>query len=235
MLEEFKARSKNETDTLVAFTNPHAIVSEEIKTVRTNIQFAMIDQAVKSIMVTSANKEEGKSTVISNLAISFASQGKKVLLVDADMREPSLHELFHVKNNRGLSNLLSNQTMTLSEVCHQTVQPNLTLLSSGPIPFNPTELIDSERMSTVIQSFKDEFQLILFDLPPILAVTDAQVMAAKVDGTVFVIRSGVTEKKQLLKAKELLKYAHATIIGAVLNDKKNKKSREVNQYGYGVK
>ena len=235
MLEELKTRSKNETDTLVAFTNPHASVSEEIKAVRTNIQFANINQEFKSIMFTSANKEEGKSTVISNVAISFASQGKKVLLVDADMREPSLHELFHVKNDQGLSSLLSNQNITLSEVCYQTVQPNLTLLPSGPIPFNPTELIDSEQMSRVIESFKDKFELILFDLPPILAVTDAQVMAAKVDGTVFVIRSGATEKKQLLKAKELLKYAQATIIGAVLNDKKNKTLRKENQYGYGVK
>lgn len=235
MLDKLKMNSKREKNTLITYTNPHAVISEEFKNLRTNIQFAMANGSCKTIMFTSANKGEGKSTVIANTAISFASQDKKVLLVDADLRAPNLHELFHIENSKGLSNLLSDREVNLSSVLHQTPQQNLTLLTSGPIPYNPTELIDSDQMDAVINSLKEEFDLILFDMPPIIAVTEAQVMAARVDGTVFVIRSGVTDKKQLLKAKELLEYAKANVLGAVLNDKKTNKRNAADYYGYGTR
>lgn len=234
MLNNLDLRSKKDIDMLVTHTCPNSIISEEFKTLRTNIQFTMANRPLQTIMVTSANKNEGKTTVTANTAMSFAQQGKKVLIVDSDMRNPTLHEVFHVENKSGLSNLLSDPDMSFSKVFHSTPHPNLTLLTSGPTPFNPAELMDSEQMNELIERFKEEFQFILFDMPPIIPVSDAQIMAARVDGTIFVIRSGSTEKKELLKAKELLQYAKATVIGAVLNDKKNKRLSKADYYGYGV-
>lgn len=233
MLDKLNWKAKRDTNTLITYTNPKSIISEEFNTLRTNIQFATANKPSQTLMFTSANKNEGKSTVIANVAMTFANQGKKVLLVDSDMRNPSLHVLFHIENRRGLTDLLTDRQISVSSLCQPTPHANLSILPSGALPPNPSELIDSERMDEVLALLKQEFQLILFDMPPIIAVTDAQVMAAKVDGTVFVIRSGVTEKKQLLKAKELLEYAQATIVGAVLNDKKSKGKDKYNYYGYG--
>ncbi|WP_311198576.1 CpsD/CapB family tyrosine-protein kinase [Jeotgalibaca sp. MA1X17-3] len=234
MLKKLNLFSQKDVDTLITHTNPHSIISEEFKTLRTNIQFAMANSPLQTLMVTSANEGEGKTTISANTAMSFAQQGKKVLLVDSDMRNPTLHKLFQVKNKSGLSNLLSDPYLSFSQVFQPTPHSNLTLLTSGPNPSNPAELMDSDQMNELIEKFKDEFQLIIFDMPPILPVSDSQIMAARVDGTVFVIRSGSTDKKDLLKAKELLQYAKATIIGAVLNDKKNKKLSKSDYYGYGV-
>lgn len=224
------AQSRNgKGEGLITLTNANVMISEEFRSLRTNIQFSMINKSLRSLMVTSAEPGEGKSTIAANVAIVFASQGQKVLLIDADMRNPNLNKIFRVPNHRGLSTLLKNEELTLQAVSYSTPQKNLSLLTSGALPVNPSELLASSRMERLIEILKAEFDLLIFDLPPIIAVTDAQVLANKTDGTIFVVRRGVAEKKNLLKAKLLLEHAHANVIGIVFNGKKRLKRKG---YGY---
>ncbi len=218
----FKKRineKKYEEKNLITLINPSSIISEEFRTLRTNIQFSMIDKELKTLMVTSSKQGEGKSTIAANLAVVFASQGKKILLVDADMRNPSLHKLFKVRNQQGLTSILTTKNRQIANILHKTSQENLELLTSGILPPNPSELLASQRMSQFIETVKQEYDLIVFDLPPVNSVTDAQVMGNKADGTVFVIRKEVADLSEILKAKELLNLVQANVLGAVFNSK----------------
>ena len=229
----FKSRKNNdlyEGKNLITLTNPSSFISEEFRTLRTNIQFSMIDKELKTLMVTSSRQGEGKSTIAAKLAIVFASQGKKVLLVDADMRNPSLHKLFKVENQLGLTKILTTKGSQLIHLVHQTRQENLSLLTSGALPPNPSELLASQRMAQFIALVKKEYDLIIFDLPPVNIVTDAQVMGNKADGTVFVIRKEVADLSDILKAKELLNLVQANVIGAIFNSKERIKGMNANYY-----
>lgn len=217
---------------LITMSDPASPISEQYKTIRTNIQYAMVDKTLQTLAITSSSASEGKSTSTINLAIVFANSNKKVLLVDADMRNPTIAKTFELINNRGLSTLLSNKTMTTEEVLQPTNLENLNILPSGPIPPNPSELLDSLQMKRLIEEWKNNYDLIIFDTPPILAVTDAQILASKVDGTILVAREKIAEKSALLKAKELLIMVKATIIGAIYNDASSVKDQG---YYYGVK
>ncbi|WP_423253007.1 CpsD/CapB family tyrosine-protein kinase [Melissococcus plutonius] len=217
---------------LITMSDPASPISEQYKTIRTNIQYSMVDKTLQTLAITSSNASEGKSTSTINLAIVFANSNKKVLLVDADMRNPTIAKTFELINNRGLSTLLSNKTMTTEEVLQPTNLENLNILPSGPIPPNPSELLDSLQMKRLIEEWKNNYDLIIFDTPPILAVTDAQILASKVDGTILVAREKIAEKSALLKAKELLIMVKATIIGAIYNDASSVKDQG---YYYGVK
>lgn len=218
----FKKRineKKYEEKNLITLIDPNSVISEEFRTLRTNIQFSMVDKDLKTLMVTSSKQGEGKSTIAANLAVVVASQGKKVLLVDADMRNPSLHKLFKVRNQQGLTSILTTQNRQIANLLHKTSQENLELLTSGILPPNPSELLASQRMSQFIEDVKKEYDLIIFDMPPVNIVTDAQVMGNKADGTVFVIRKEVADLSDILKAKELLNLVQANVIGAVFNSK----------------
>lgn len=231
MFNQKKISHSQKLNSLVTLIKPSSVISEEFRTLRTNIQFSMVDKQLSTLMFTSAAPGEGKTTVASNVAVVFASQGKRVLLVDADMRNPSVHRLFNFVNHRGLTNLLTEHKTTIQDVVHRTTKKNLFVLTCGLIPPNPSELLASKRMDQLIENMKKHFDLIIFDLPPILAVTDAQVMANKTDGTVFVIRDGVAEKQSLYKAKELLEHVHANVIGVVYNDKKREENPAYQYYG----
>lgn len=231
MFNHKKTSHKEKLNSLITLVKPSSIISEEFRTLRTNIQFSMVDKQLSTLMFTSAAPGEGKTTVASNVAVVFASQGKRVLLIDADMRNPSVHRLFNFVNHRGLTNLLTENKTSIQDVVHRTTKKNLFVLTCGLIPPNPSELLASKRMDQLIENMKKHFDLIIFDLPPILAVTDAQVMANKTDGTVFVIRDGVAEKNNLYKAKELLDHVHANVIGVVYNDKKREENPAYQYYG----
>lgn len=231
MFNRKKTAHSEKLNSLITLIKPSSIISEEFRTLRTNIQFSMVDKQLSTLMFTSAAPGEGKTTVASNVAIVFASQGKRVLLIDADMRNPSVHRLFNFVNHRGLTNLLTENKTSIQDVAHRTTKKNLFVLTCGLIPPNPSELLASKRMDQLIENMKKHFDLIIFDLPPILAVTDAQVMANKTDGTVFVVRDGVAEKHGLYKAKELLENVHANVIGVVYNDKKRTENPAYQYYG----
>lgn len=215
---------------LITNTDPKSPISEQYRTIRTNILFSSVDEKLHSILVTSTSPGEGKSTTISNLAVVFANQGKKVLLVDADLRKPTMHYTFGLQNTVGLTNVLTKQTL-LEDAVAKTGVENLSALSSGPIPPNPAELLGSLSMKEFLAHAQEQFDYVLFDTPPVLAVTDAQVLANQCDGVVLVVDSGRTEIEGAQKAKELLQSAKAKLLGVVLNNQKLKDSAYYYYYG----
>lgn len=177
----------------------------------------MPDRELRTLLVTSASPSEGKSTTSSNIAIVFAQEGKKVLLIDSDMRKPTAHHTFGLQNVYGLSNVLTRQCEAKEAIQHSEIE-NLWVLPSGPIPPNPAELVGSKNMDLITSKLLEEFDLLIFDTPPILSVADAQIVSNKVDGTVLVINTGKSEKESVVKAKELLLAAKANILGVILNN-----------------
>ncbi|MFP7470586.1 CpsD/CapB family tyrosine-protein kinase [Niallia taxi] len=216
---------------LVAKFDPKSPISEQYRTIRTNILFSSVDEEIRSLMVTSSGPGEGKSTTTANLAVVFAQQGKTVLLVDADLRKPTVHYTFNLTNMTGLTSVLTNQ-MGLMEVVNKTEESNLYILPSGPIPPNPSELLGSKAMHNFMEQAFEEFDLVIFDTPPVLAVTDAQILGNLCQGSVLVVSSGKTEKDSLLKTKELLTATNGKLLGVVLNNKKADKNG--NYYYYGT-
>ncbi|WP_285889722.1 CpsD/CapB family tyrosine-protein kinase [Neobacillus niacini] len=218
----------NNKRNLITIFDSKSPISEQYRTIRTNIQFSSIDNEVSSLMVTSSGPGEGKSTTVANLAVVFAQQGKKVLLIDADMRKPTVHYTFNFTNTVGLTSVLTKQ-VTLDQAVKGSSENNLFVLTSGPIPPNPAELLSSQAMAQFFEDVKEYFDLIIFDTPPLLAVTDAQILANKCEGTLLVVSSGKTEKDMIVKSKELLDNAQGKLLGVVLN---NKKMQNTNYYYY---
>lgn len=201
---------------LVSVTDPSSVVAEQFRTIRTNIQFSAVDKKIQSLVVTSAEPSEGKSTVSSNLAVVWAKQNEKVLLIDADLRRPIAHRTFNLLNAAGLSSYLSNNAV-YEEIIQETEVPNLSVISSGPIPPNPAELLNSRHINTLIERLEDEYDIIIFDAPPINTVTDAQLLASKADGVILVVPQGIAEKGSVTHAVEQLNKVHAKVLGTVMN------------------
>ena len=217
---------------LVTKVNPKSVVSEQFRTVRTNINFSMPDKELKTLLFTSSAPGEGKSTSAANVAIVFAQDGKKVLLIDADMRKPTMHYTFHTTNSTGLSNLLTRK-WELKDVVVETEIEGLHLVTCGPIPPNPAELLGSKTMDTLMEELIAGYDIVIFDAPPILSVTDAQILSNKCDGTILVLNSGSTEKASVVKAKEALVSSKANILGTLLNNFTLEKDHYYYQY-YGT-
>lgn len=204
---------------LVARIKPNSVISEQYRTIRTTINFSLPGNEMKTLLFTSASKEEGKSTTSANMAVVFAESGKKVLLVDADMRKPTLHHTFHLNNHIGLSNLLIGKG-ELEQSVRDSGISGLELLTSGQIPHNPAELLDSPMLDRLVAEMKERYDLIIFDSPPILSVTDSKILANKCDGTVLVVNTGKTEKQSAIKARDSLATSKAYIVGVVMNNYK---------------
>lgn len=211
--------------------NPKSPISEQYRTIRTTIEFKMIDQGIKSFLVTSSEASAGKSITIANLAITFAQQGKKVLLIDADLRKPTVNLIFKVQNRVGLTNVLMNQSSITDAQQRTRVSENLTIISSGPIPPNPSELLGSIAMKRLIESVTEFFDVILIDTPPLSLVTDAQVLSNYVGGVVIVAQANQTKKDGLLKTKKLLNQVQANILGVVLHGAEMSDSNYYYYYG----
>lgn len=216
---------------LIAFTTPKSFVAEQFRTLRTNITFSSPDADIRTMVITSAAPSEGKSTTSANLAVVYAQEGKRVLLVDGDMRKPTTHHTFHLGNSIGLSSVLTRQA-TIDEAVRTTAIERLELLTSGPIPPNPAELLASKSMDALIRQLHDMYDLIIFDAPPVLSVTDGQILANKCDGTILVVSSRNTEKEMAAKAKDAILASNSQIIGAVLNNYELPKDNHYYQY-YG--
>ena len=230
-----KSKKTNNSDRhtkLITLTHPKSPVSEAFRTLRTNIQFASIDKRLKTIMATSTGPGEGKSTTMANLAIVLAQQEKKILLVDADLRKPTVHHAFRLPNRVGLTSVLAG-TESLTNAIQNTGVDHLAILTSGPIPPNPAEILGSKRMQALVEELSAEYEYILFDAPPVLAVTDAQILSGIMDGVVLVIHSGKTHRDMAMKAKQLLENVQANVIGVVMNHRDQKENN--NYYYYGNK
>ncbi|MFW7363538.1 CpsD/CapB family tyrosine-protein kinase [Vagococcus fluvialis] len=215
-----------EQATLFTVVDPMSNISEQFRTIRTNILYSSVENQTQSIIVTSAGPSEGKSTTSANLAIAFAQSGMKTVLVDADLRRPTVHRSFFMENTKGLSSLLSIRRMSLGEVIQPSDVRNLDLITSGPISPNPSELLASSRMRKVLHILKQEYDFIIFDVPPVGTVTDAQLIASQVDGALLVVREDQTEKSGLERAVKLLDQVDANIIGAIYTG-------EITEQNYG--
>lgn len=207
-------------------------VAESYRVLRTNIQFSSLDKPVKTILITSTAPAEGKSTTAANLAIAFAQTGSKVLIIDGDLRRPSQHKVFKTSNPLGLTNLLMQNVATQIAVRDVGV-PNLKVVSSGPIPPNPSEIIGSGRMRDLLESFKKDFDIIIIDGPPTLAVTDSAILSSMVDGVILVVAVGEVSKEMAKKAKAQLNSVKANILGVVLNGVEGNSQDEYYYYYYG--
>lgn len=215
---------------LVTYAEPKHVVSEQFRTVRTNIEFAgaALDHC-QVVMFTSSAMSEGKSTVSANVAVTWAQAGKKVLLIDADLRRPTVHATFRKLNLDGVTTVLTGKNK-IDEVVEGTFVNNLSIISSGPVPPNLSELLNSKRMADLLKWARDKFDIVVLDAPPVLAVSDVQVLVPQTDGVVVVVNIGKTLKGDLRRTVEVLKLAKATILGSVERVKAKHGDRG---YGYG--
>lgn len=215
---------------LVTREHPKSPVAEAYRTTRTNLGFTCMDSPCRSLLFTSTNPQDGKTTTIANMAITMAQAGNRVIVVDCDLRKPMLHKVFGVENLRGLTNTMMQQANP-EEVIHKNVIDKLDLLTSGPIPPNPAEMLASERSKALWAKLAETYDYVLIDSPPVLAVTDASILAAQVDGVILVIRSGQTRIDLAQEAKDQLLKANANIIGTILNQL-NMDSKDYQYYYY---
>jgi non-specific protein-tyrosine kinase len=208
----------HQLDHLITVADPRSPVSEAYRTLRTNLDFSSLDKPIKTMLVTSAGPEEGKSTVLANLAVTTAQAGRRVILVDCDLRRPTLHNIFNLKNDAGLTTMVVDDAAMESPPLRDTGVEGLQLVSSGPLPPNPSELLGSRRMEEIIAALLERADVVLFDAPPVVAVTDAAVLATKVDGVLLVVNAGGTKRDYARTAKARLEKVNANLLGAVLNN-----------------
>ncbi|HEY0607556.1 MAG TPA: CpsD/CapB family tyrosine-protein kinase [Herpetosiphonaceae bacterium] len=207
---------------LIALRDPRSPAAEAYRTLRTNIQFSSLDKRLHTLLTTSTAPDEGKTTTIANLAVTMAQAEQRVILVDCDLRRPSLHTLFGLPNTVGLTSLMLEETDQIP--VQKTEVPGLLLLTSGPLPPRPADILGSKRMEAVIARLREHADIVLFDTPPVNAVTDAAVLATKVDGVLLVLRAGATKRDRAREARRLLDKVNANIVGAVLTDVKGEDS-----------
>ncbi|UOB21222.1 CpsD/CapB family tyrosine-protein kinase [Macrococcus armenti] len=199
--------------------------------IRSNIMFSGIDKEIKRIVVTSAAPSAGKSTTAANIAVAYAQAGKTVLLIDGDLRKPTVQYTFETKNVFGLSNLITDQ-IKLEQAIQNTMVENLSIMTSGPIPPNPSELLASSKFEELIDSLQEYFDFIVIDTPPVLAVTDAVIMSTIVEGTILVTNVETNNKQHLIKAKDMLEKSDSNILGVVLNNVKTSGKDDYYYYEY---
>jgi capsular exopolysaccharide synthesis family protein len=217
IVNRFPGSRREPLYSVVSLVFPHSPAAEAFRALRTNLEYVSVDSTVDSILVTSSVPGEGKSTVAANLAVVLAQGGRKTLLVDADLRNPSIHEMFRFPNNVGLTTVLRNNSRA-SAPLHVTEVVGLSVLLSGPVPPNPSELLGSERMRTVLNSLRESFDVIVLDSPPLTAVTDAAILSRLASGTLLVVRARKTRRGTVKLGREALDRVSAHLLGAVVND-----------------
>ncbi len=205
------------SDKLVVSRYPMSPAAESYRVLRANLQFKMGDKRIRTLMVTSTVPMEGKSLTSANLATVLAHSGKRVLLVDSDLRRPTIHCIFEVGNSAGLTTALSSSTVDFSEIIHEEVLENLSVMTSGPLPPNPAELLSSNRMLELVRALSQRFDVVIFDTPPVMAVADATVLASAVDGVLLVVDNNHTRKKLLRQSFDALLAVGTNVMGIVLN------------------
>ncbi|MCH1967211.1 CpsD/CapB family tyrosine-protein kinase [Paraclostridium sordellii] len=216
---------------LITKRNPKSPISEAYRTVRTNIEFSNLDKEIKTIVVTSSQQNEGKSTVIANIAVSFAGmEDKKVLVVEGDLRNPTVHRMFNVSNSHGITEILTGQKI-FEECVNQTEVEGLHVITCGKIPPNPSEMLASRKMKSFIESLREFYDYIFIDAPPIGIITDAGIISTYADGTMLIVASNEVDIEMIQIAKERLDKVNANILGVVLN-KYEDSSKSHGYYNY---
>src|SRR6266542_5778 len=208
--------SSNGHSSLIALRDPRSPAAEAYRTLRTNIQFSSLDKPLHTLLATSTAPDEGKSTTLANLAVTMAQAEQRVILVDCDLHRPTLHTLFELPNEVGLTSMILAQED--APPLQPTGVPGLTLLASGPLPPRPADILGSRRMDAVIARLRAEADIVLFDTPPVVVVTDAAVLATRMDGVLLVFQAGKTSRDRARQARQILEKVKANIIGVVLNN-----------------
>jgi len=216
---------------LIVHEEAKSPIAEAYRTLRTNLQFSKSEGKLKTIMFTSAGPGEGKSTTVANTAVALAQSGKKVILMDCDFRKPVQHKIFG-KKNRGLTNVLVEE-VKIEDFLQKTEIENLRILTGGPIPPNPSELLGSNKMQEVLDYLKSQADYLIIDVPPVVAVTDACVLAAKVDGITLVVNFGTIRPEIAKKAKNLLLKANGHVLGVIINRVEIEEEDSYYYYYYG--
>lgn len=223
-------KNKKVKNPIVVLDRPKAPVSEAYRTLRTNIIYATLQDSANVIAVTSADTGEGKTTVSCNLAAVLAQSGKRVLIIDSDMRKPAIQNVLNISNERGLSNILKENTV-LEEVAHPLL-PNLDVLTAGTIPQDPSEILSSTKMRQFIKDIAFKYDKVIIDTPPVNLVTDAQLLAAMAEGVILVVGQNEAKINDIKKAKELLNAVNAKILGVVFNKVDRTQVKGISYYGY---
>jgi capsular exopolysaccharide synthesis family protein len=223
--------SANPATDLVTISDTRSSGAEAYRTLRTNLLFSAAVRAVSRIVVTSPGPEEGKSTTAANLAIAFAQQGHRVLLIDCDLRRARVHKIFDETNVPGLTNVLVGGE-EIAVAIRRTRIEGLNILPSGPLPPNPAELLGSAQMTSLLDRLSETYDLLLIDTPPLLAASDAAIVSRIVDGALVVVRAGRTEKSALQTAVQQLTTVGARVLGTVLNDPDAEVPKYARYYGY---
>lgn len=216
---------------LITQTDPKSAAAEAFRTLRTNIQFAGLDQPCRSVVITSATAGEGKTTAVANFGLVAAQAGSRVCLVDSDLRRPALHRMFGLENTRGLTTALV-QELPFAEVAQPTRIPHLSVLTTGPLPPNPAELVGSKRMRELLEAAASTFDLILCDSPPIISVADGVALAAQCDGVILVVRAGKVAFDVIQRATSQIEAVKGRILGVILNSVDLRRDGYYNYYRY---
>ena len=211
-------KGRNEFYRLATLLFPRSVAAEAFRAIRTNLEFASLDRPLRMITVTSSVPGEGKSVVSGNLAVAFAQAGRRTVLVDADLRRPGLHTLFSLQNTMGLTDMVLSDGLGLANVAHETEEPNLRVVTSGPVPANPAELLGSQRMAVILQRILADADLVILDTPPVGLVTDAALAAARSDSTLLVVNPDQSSERVVRRARETLARVNARVAGVVLNN-----------------
>lgn len=212
---------------LITLTDPRSQASEAYRTLRTNLTFSSVDTALKSIVITSAGVGAGKSSAAANLAVTLAQGGKPTILVDCDLRRPSQHTIWGIPQEPGLTSVMLDEATEIPLV--QSSVEGLRILTSGPLPPYPADLLGSNKFDDVVTKLVEQADYVLFDVPPVNAVTDAAILASKLDGTLLVVKAGQTRRDAAERAKEQLERVNARIIGALLTNARTE-GRAANSY-----
>lgn len=220
---------KRPSDQIVTLTHPRSPISEAYRVLRTNLRFSGIENPSGALLITSSGPSEGKSTTAANLATTIAQSGKRVVLMDCDLRRPSLHNLFNVSNDLGLTELFLDDAPDMDRVLKQTAVPGLRLLTSGTIPPNPSEMLDSKRMTEILAALRSQSDMVVIDSPPTLVVADASILGSRCSGAILVVDSGKTRVDVARRALDTLKQANVKVLGTVIN---KLSTRRTAGYGY---
>lgn len=216
-LNKRKSSYISQKRSLIAYSNPNSLIAEQFRTIRTNIRFLTEKENKAVLLITSPSKGEGKSTTAANIAVSMAQQKEKVLIIDANLREPELHSIFKISNTVGLTDVLTGKS-TFEDAIYPTEIGRLAVLTSGVIPFNPAEILGLDKLGDLLREVKQIYDIILIDSPGILEVADTKVLANRCDGVIIVLSEGSTSKFKAIEAKKALDFTESKILGVVFNE-----------------
>ncbi|MGZ0876507.1 CpsD/CapB family tyrosine-protein kinase [Priestia megaterium] len=203
---------------LVTYSNPNSVISDQFRTIRANLHFLTKESACKLFLITSPEKGEGKSTIAANLAISMAQQKERILLIDANLREPAMQDIFNISNNSGLTDILATEE-PFEEVVHQTRIENLDILTSGSVLSHFVELLGNQKMKNLLTKLSACYDAILIDAPSVLTSPETRVLSTYCEGVVLILKRGKTEIEKIEEAKRVLDIAEARLVGVIVNEK----------------